>query len=558
MRVFNAVTELRHYLVETALEAAFETGKEQRVGLVPTMGALHEGHLSLIKQARKECDVVVVSIFVNPLQFGPNEDLDQYPKPAAEDKALCQAAGVDAIFMPSSRHLYGVPYPSLSTVTQVVPPSHLTSRLCGRSRPTHFQGVATVVTKLLNIVRPTRAYFGQKDAQQVAIIRRLQQDLNLPVDIIACPIVRSPDGLALSSRNRYLSASERHQATVLYKSMQAVEAAFQQGERSVDRLLKISQAVLATEPAVKLDYLELVHPDTLEPLQTVNTIGMMAIAAQVGKARLLDNTVLQAPARHSRSPEQLPERSPERLPIIAIDGPAGAGKSTVARQIAHRIGLLYLDTGAMYRALTWFVLQQNVDPADEAAVAQLLPLCKIQLIASVENDRSQPPKVVVNGQEVTQAVRSATVTRQVSTVAAQAAVRQNLVEQQQQYGFKGGIVADGRDIGTQVFPDAELKIFLTASVQERAQRRYRDLVQTDEQPLPAIDELAGSIAERDHKDSTRTVSPLRKATDAIEIVTDSLTAEQVIDKIVELYSQVTGQTTSQTTSQIAGQTTANR
>ena len=549
MRVFNAVTELRHYL-----KTALKTGKGQSVGLVPTMGALHAGHLSLIKQARGDCDVVVVSIFVNPLQFGLNEDLDQYPSPAAEDKALCQTAGVDAIFMPSSRHLYGVPYPSLSTVTQVVPPSHLISRLCGRSRPTHFQGVATVVTKLLNIVRPTRAYFGQKDAQQVAIIRRLQQDLNLPGEIIACPTVRSPDGLALSSRNRYLSESERRQATVLYKSMQAVEAAFQQGERSGDRLLKTAQAVLAIEPGVKLDYLELVHPDTLELLQTVNTVGMMAIAAQVGKARLLDNTVLQAPARPSRSPEQLPER----LPIIAIDGPAGAGKSTVARQIAHRLGLLYLDTGAMYRALTWFVLQQNVDPADEAAVAQLLTLCKIQLIASIENDRPQPPKVVVNGQEVTQAVRSATVTRQVSTIAAQAAVRQNLVEQQQQYGIKGGIVADGRDIGTQVFPDAELKIFLTASVQERAQRRYRDLAQT-EQPLPAIDELAGSIAERDHKDSTRTVSPLRKAPDAIEIVTDSMTAEQVIDKIVGLYSQITDQIAGQITGQImGGQTTANR
>ncbi len=529
MRIFNAVTELRHYL-----DTDLKTSKGQSVGLVPTMGALHEGHLSLIKQARNDCDVVVVSIFVNPLQFDPSEDLHQYPRPAAEDKALCQAADVDAIFVPSPQHLYGVSYPSLSTVTQVVPPTSLTSRLCGRSRPTHFQGVATVVTKLLSIVRPTRAYFGQKDAQQVAIIKRLQQDLNLPGDIIVCPIVRSSDGLALSSRNRYLSALECQQATVLYKSIQAAEVAFQHGERSRDRLLKSAQAVLTTEPAVTLDYLELVHPDTLEPLQTVNTVGMMAIAAQVGKARLLDNTVLQAIDR--------PSHALERLPIIAIDGPAGAGKSTVARQIAHRLKLLYLDTGAMYRALTWFVLQQNVDPADEAAVARLLPQCKIQLIASVENDRPQPPKVMVDDQEVTQAIRSAAVTRQVSTIAAQVAVRRKLVEQQQQYGFKGGIVADGRDIGTQVFPDAELKIFLTASVQERAQRRYRDLEQT-EQPLPAIDELAGSIAERDRKDSTRSISPLRKAADAIEIVTDNLTAEQVIEKIVELYEQIAGQLT---------------
>ena len=340
MRVFNAVIELRHYL-----ETALKTSKGQSVGLVPTMGALHEGHLSLIKQARNDCDVVVVSIFVNPLQFGFSEDLDRYPKPAAADKALCQVADVDAIFMPSPQHLYGVPYPSLSTVTQVVPPTSLTSHLCGRSRPTHFQGVATVVTKLLNIVRPTRAYFGQKDAQQVAIIKRLQQDLNLPGEIIACPIVRSPDGLALSSRNRYLSTLERQQATVLHKSMQAAEVAFQQGERSGDRLLEIAQSVLATEPTVKLDYLELVHPDTLKPLQTVNTVGMMAIAAQVGKARLLDNTVLQAPAQPSRLPEREPERGPERepeqrperLPIIAIDGPAGAGKSTVARQIASPV-----------------------------------------------------------------------------------------------------------------------------------------------------------------------------------------------------------------------------
>ncbi len=482
------------------------------------MGALHAGHLSLIERARQACDVVIVSIFVNPLQFGPQEDLTQYPRPTAEDTALCQSAAVDVIFMPSPEALYGSAYPNLSTVTQVTPPVSLTRPLCGRTRPTHFQGVATVVTKLLNIVRPTYAYFGQKDAQQVAILKRLCQDLNLPGKIITCPIVRSPDGLALSSRNRYLSDSERLQATVLSRSLQAVKATFQTGEKSSAQLLQVAQQVLATEPSVQLDYLELVHPDTLKPLQAVNSVGMMAIAAQVGKARLIDNVIL------SETPQ----------PIIAIDGPAGAGKSTVARQVAHQLGLLYLDTGAMYRALTWFVLQQKVDPADEAAVAQLLPHCQIQLIANIENNQPQPPKVIVNGQDVTAAIRTAAVTSQVSTIAAQAAVRSKLVEQQQKYGLQGGIVADGRDIGTQVFPTAELKIYLTASVQERAQRRYRDLEAT-EQPLPELTDLTAAIAERDRKDSTRIVSPLRKAADAIEIVTDDLTAEQVIEKIVSLY-----------------------
>ncbi len=503
------------------------------------MGALHAGHLSLIERARQDCDVVVVSIFVNPLQFGPQEDLAQYPRPTAEDTALCQSAGVDVIFMPSSEALYGVAYPNLSTVTQVIPPASMTSRLCGRSRPTHFQGVATVVTKLLNIVRPTYAYFGQKDAQQVAILKRLCRDLNLPGEIITCPIVREASGLAsglaLSSRNRYLSASERQQATVLYKSLQAALAAFQTGERSGNGLLQAAQKVLLAEPSVKLDYLELVHPDTLEPLQAVNTVGMMAIAAHVGKARLIDNVILSDPSETSQTETSQTETSSgSRSPIIAIDGPAGAGKSTVARQVAHQLGLLYLDTGAMYRALTWFVLDQNIDPTDAAAVAKLLPHCQIQLIANIENNQPQPPKVIVNDQDVTQAIRTAAVTSQVSTIAAQAAVRRKLVEQQQQYGLQGGIVADGRDIGTQVFPTAEVKVYLTASVQERAQRRYRDL-EAAEQPLPELADLTAAIAERDYKDSTRAVSPLSKAADALEIVTDSLSAEQVIEKIVNLY-----------------------
>ena len=527
MQLLNTVAELRHYLSRRA--------GDRPVGLVPTMGALHAGHLSLVRRAGQDCGTVIVSIFVNPLQFGPDEDLDCYPRPQEADRALCEAAGVSAIFMPSPVALYGMPRPDLSAVTQVVPPARMTQLLCGRSRPGHFQGVATVVTKLLNIVRPTYAYFGQKDAQQVAILKRLVEDLNLPGDIVVCPLVREPDGLALSSRNRYLEGPARQQATVLYRSLQAARVAFMRGERTQNGLSQVAKTVLDTEPAVTLDYLALVHPDTLEPLQAIDTVGMMAIAAYVSNPESVTTEAAQAPGK-TRLIDNLILR--DRAPIIAIDGPAGAGKSTVARQTAHQLGLLYLDTGAMYRALTWFVLEKGLDPSNESAVAQLLPHCQIELIANVQDDRPQPPRVQVNGRDVTQAIRTAAVTSQVSTIAAQQAVRANLVEQQQQYGLCGGVVADGRDIGTQVFPNAELKIYLTASVAERARRRYRDLKDAH-QPLPLLDDLAQSIAERDRQDSTRAISPLRKAPDALEIVTDNFTAEQVIDKIAGLYRQLT-------------------
>ncbi len=533
MQLLNTVTELRHYLSH-----ALSQRRGQTVGLVPTMGALHAGHLSLIARSRQINDIVVVSIFVNPLQFGPNEDFDRYPRAEQADRALCESAGVDVLFMPSSLALYGSALPDFSMLTQVVPPPSMTDTLCGRSRPGHFQGVATVVTKLLNIVRPTHAFFGQKDAQQVAILKRLRQDLNLPGEIMVCPIVREPSGLAMSSRNRYLSALQRQQATALYRSLQAAQAAFQRGLRSQSALLQAAHEVLQTESAVTLDYLALVHPDTLEPLQVIDTVGMMAIAAYIGKTdtsaseqsnstRLLDNLVLESAKAVS-----------PRKPIIAIDGPAGSGKSTVARQIAHQLGLLYLDTGAMYRALTWFALQHQVAVEDESAIASLLPECQIQLIASIENDQPLPPKVLVNGQDVTEAIRTDAVTSQVSAIAAHASVRTHLVQQQQQYGVRGGVVADGRDVGTQVFPDAELKIYLTASVQERAQRRYRDLA-IAQQPLPDLMTLTQAIAERDHKDTHRRVSPLRKAADALEIVTDDFTAKQVIEKITGLYRQLT-------------------
>ena len=532
MRLFNTVIELQQSLNNELIDDPV-TNRRKTIGLVPTMGALHAGHLSLIAKARQTADIVIVSIFVNPLQFGPSEDLDRYPRPQQADQTLCQSAGVDALFMPSALDLYNSDRPDLSACTQVVPPKGMTKVLCGRSRPTHFQGVATIVTKLLNIVRPTYAFFGQKDAQQVAILKRLVKDLNLPGQIVVCPIVREPDGLALSSRNRYLSKASRRKATVLFRALQAAQSSFADGERDASELLQSAKTVLQAEPIVTLDYLALVHPDTLKPLQTVDRQGLIAIAATLPNSdtdpiqtRLIDNIVLQT-----------------RQPIIAIDGPAGAGKSTVARQVAHDLALLYLDTGAMYRALTWFVLQQGIDPADEDKVKQQLANCNIKLIANPSGDTPLPPTVEVNGQDVTAEIRTEKVTSQVSTIAAQAAVREHLVEQQQSYGTEaGGVVADGRDIGTKVFPEAELKIYLTASVEERAARRYRDLEvanQGSTVDLPTVETLAQSISERDRKDSTRAVSPLQKAADAIEIVTDHFTAAQVIEKISVLYQQIT-------------------
>ncbi|MEO0867673.1 MAG: bifunctional pantoate--beta-alanine ligase/(d)CMP kinase [Cyanobacteria bacterium J06642_11] len=490
------------------------------VGLVPTMGALHQGHLSLIRRARRDNDLVVVSIFVNPLQFGPNEDLAAYPRTLEQDARLCSEAGVDSIFAPDVEELYGANFADSGRLCQVVAPLSLTHHLCGKFRPGHFDGVATVVTKLLSLVRPQRAYFGQKDAQQLAIIRRLVEDLNLPGSVVSCPIVREPDGLALSSRNKYLNGHERQQAVILYRGLRSAKTKFEEADvRSQHSLVNIVLQYLETVPAITPQYVELVNPYTLEPLEEIKTVGMLAVAAFVGTTRLIDNVVLRA-----------------RRPIVAIDGPAGAGKSTVARQLAHRLGLLYLDTGAMYRAFTWFVLSQNCDPTDEVAVAELLSKCAIKLVSKQADDGPQPPEVFVNETVVTQAIRMPEVTANVSTIAAQSAVRQALVDQQMQYGLSGGVVADGRDIGTHVFPDAELKIFLTASVEERARRRQRDLLNQN-QPIPELADLAQTISERDHKDSTRKISPLRQADDAIEVVTDTLTVESVLAKLLALYQE---------------------
>lgn len=334
MRLFQTVAGLRTYLAQCRGKTVSCIQSPCTVGLVPTMGALHAGHLSLIQRARQENTFVVVSIFVNPLQFGVNEDFHHYPKTLVADQSLCEAAGVDAIFAPSVPELYRSEHPTAATeLFQVVPPKSMMAELCGKFRPGHFEGVATIVTKLFSLTQPDRAYFGQKDAQQLAILRRMVQDLSIPVDVIACPTVRESDGLAMSSRNRYLSAEERAQAPCIYQSLRQAQALFQSGVVEREPLLEAVQTALATTPSIKPQYIELVDPVTMTSLQSIQDTGLLAIAAHLGSARLIDNILLS-----------------NRKPIIAIDGPAGSGKSTVTPQVAQQLGLLYLDTGAMYRA----------------------------------------------------------------------------------------------------------------------------------------------------------------------------------------------------------------
>ncbi len=477
------------------------------------MGALHAGHRSIVERARRENERLVVSLFVNPLQFGPDEDFQQYPRTPEADQALCASLGVDFLFMPSAAEL-GI----CNLGTQVVPPPAMAAVLCGPGRPGHFTGVATIVTQLLQIVQPQRAYFGQKDAQQVAIIRRVVADLRIPTQILTCPTWRESSGLAYSSRNQYLSPQAKQQAAILYQSLTAAAAVFTTGCRERLELLEVVRRELAKEPGVKLEYLDLVHPVTLTPLEVVAGQGLLALAAWVDSTRLIDNLLLS-----------------QRRPILAIDGPAGAGKSTVAQRVAQILGLLYLDSGAMYRAVTWLVLDAKVPVTDEAAVAELVGQAQLEMRTGPEG-----MQVWVNGTDVTMAIRDPQVTEQVPGIAAQAAVREYLLGHQQAYGAQGGIVMDGRDIGTQVFPDAEVKVFLTASNQERARRRYLDL-QARGYTSPSREQLEQDIQERDLFDSTRALSPLRRAVDAVEIQTDNLTLEAVVERVVALYRERGGE-----------------
>jgi pantoate ligase/cytidylate kinase len=372
--------------------------------------------------------------------------------------------------------------------------------------------VATIVCRLLSLVRPQRLVMGEKDWQQLLILRRVVADLGLAVTVEGCATVRGPDSLACSSRNRYLSKAEAATATALPQAL-AQAARESRSNPGAEALVAAVRARLDAA-GLRPDYVELVRAHNLASLQRVEGLALLAAAAYCGPSRLIDHVFLMS-----------------RAPIVAIDGPAGAGKSTVTQALAKRLGLIYLDTGAMYRALTWWIQRQGLDPAEASGLPALL--VSVQIVFR-EGSGAEGQRVLINDIDVSEAIRSPEVTAAVSTVAAHACVRETLTRQQQAMGQRGGLVAEGRDIGTAVFPDADCKVFLTATVSERARRRADDL-RGRGFAVPPLPELEHQIAERDHRDASRAVAPLIQAEDAVELVTDGLAVEAVIQALVDLF-----------------------
>jgi len=279
MRVVSSIPETREILREIRL-----AGKS--VGLVPTMGYLHEGHLSLVDEAKKRCNFIVMSIFVNPTQFGPNEDLDKYPRDFERDEKLAQQHGVDLIFYPNVAEMYPKPYFTYVMTEQ------LSKTLCGASRPIHFRGVTTIVSKLFNIVQPDIAVFGQKDAQQAIIIRRMVDDLNFPVQVVVAPIVREADGLAMSSRNVYLSPEERQQAPIIFRALKSAKELVLNGNRDALAVAELIRRTIGESRLAEIEYIEIVNSITLENVQNIESGNFVAVAVRFGKTRLIDNLVL--------------------------------------------------------------------------------------------------------------------------------------------------------------------------------------------------------------------------------------------------------------------------
>ncbi len=478
------------------------------INFIPTMGNLHNGHTNLISTAKNDnSNVNLVSIFVNPLQFDNKSDLENYPKTIDHDIKISFENGADVIFIPSTEEIYP---PDNKNIKFLKAPLELSSSLCGLNRIGHFDGVCTVIYKLLNLIKPKNLYLGEKDWQQLLILKNLVLTKKLNVAIKSIPTQRDFDGIPLSSRNVHLSNKERKLIRFFSNELLVAKKNFQQ-EKKIN--LKAIIKKLSAEK-ISIEYLEHLHPYTLQESRVEDNISILAGAIRCGKTRLIDHVFLM-----------------KRSPIIAIDGPAGSGKSTVTKLIAKKLKLLYLDTGAMYRALSWLLIKENIDYKEEKKLQNIL---KDIFIVFKSNTNSQQD-VFINNYCVTEEIRSQEISSIVSKISSIKEVREFLVEEQRKIGESGGLVAEGRDIGTTVFPDAELKIFLTASIDERAKRRKSDKKSKDSQEID-LNKLKELIKKRDFEDSNREISPLIKANDAVEIITDGYSINEVVDKIIDLYN----------------------
>ncbi len=480
------------------------------IHFVPTMGGLHKGHSKLIETAQKtereRAPVVLVSVFVNPLQFSPTEDFNNYPRDLDKDCNLATASGASALWAPSVEDIF--PNGPDSHI-RVHAPKNLQANLCGVNRKGHFDGVATVMSRLLAIIKPNLVFLGEKDWQQLIIIRHLIKDLGLSIGINTIGTVRDQDGLAYSSRNSLLKAAEREKAILLPQLLKkAYSSSLQKEEVDISKI----NAELNNN-GLRVEYLETVDPFTLQLVKPNKRPCLLATAIKCGETRLIDHTFLIA-----------------RKPIIAIDGPAGAGKSSVTKAVASKLSLLYLDTGAMYRAVTWLIKKNNISHKDESSIRLIVKDLKIEFQTSQSNDQ----QVMVNNYNITEEIRSPEITNLVSQIASIGAVREALTAQQRNMGKLGGLIAEGRDIGSSVFPDADVKFYLTASPKERAKRRALDLNNRGFSVLN-IQQLEKEILERDMLDSNRKISPLKKAKDSIEVITDGMDIDQVINLLIKLF-----------------------
>ena len=479
------------------------------INFIPTMGNLHYGHQKLISTAKSDnSNFNFVSIFINPLQFDNKSDFENYPKTIENDIKISFSNGADAIFIPSTEDIFP---PNNKNITFLKASPELSSALCGLNRIGHFDGVCTVVYRLLNLIKPKNLYLGEKDWQQILILKNLVKTKKLNIAIKSIPTQRDYDGIPLSSRNVHLSKKERKLIRFFSNELFVAKNNYKQ-EKKIN-LKEIIKKLSAEK--IFVEYLEHLHPYSLQSLGVEDNISILAGAIRCGKTRLIDHVFLM-----------------KRSPIIAIDGPAGSGKSTVTKLIANKLKLLYLDTGSMYRALSWLLLKEKIDYKKEKKLNNILKDISIVFKSNANSHQD----VFINNYCVTEEIRSQEISSIVSKISSIKAVRKFLVDEQRKIGESGGLVAEGRDIGTTVFPDAEIKIFLTASIDERAKRRKSDKKSKDSQEID-LNKLKELIKKRDFEDSNREISPLIRANDAIEILTDGCSINEVVDKIINLYNE---------------------